>query len=69
MRQHSVLVCENQFLSREGLKSIINRHPFYEVGGEASTQEELEAKLPLKPYDLITIDVRREGNFGIKPYL
>jgi len=66
MRQHSVLVCENQFLSREGLKRIINRHPFYEVGGEASTQEELEAKLPLKPYDLITIDVRREGNFGIE---
>lgn len=66
MKQQAVLICENQFLSREGLKSIINRHPFYEVAGEASNNDELVAKLPLKPYDLITIDVTREGAFGIE---
>ena len=66
MRKHSVLVCESQFLSRQGIKSIVNKNPFYEVAGEVTSQEELEAKLNLGDYDIVTIDVAKDGKFGIE---
>ena len=66
MKKHSVLVCESQFLSREGIKSIVNKNPFYEVAGEATSQEELEAKLNLGTYDIVTIDVTQDGRFGLE---
>ncbi len=64
MKKHNVLICEPQYLSRIGLKSIINQHPKYSVVGEASTQEELEVKLKIKPYNIITIDITTDGEFG-----
>jgi len=66
MKELSVLVCEGQFLSRAGIKSIVDNHPFYQVSGEASSQEELEAKLALNQYDIVTIDVQNDGKFGIE---
>ena len=66
MKQNSVLVCESQFLSREGIKSIVNKNPFYSVKGEATTQEELEAKLNLFDYDIVTVDIEKEGRFDIE---
>lgn len=66
MKELSVLVCEGQFLSRAGIKSIIDKHPYYQVNGEATSQEELEAKLKLKPYDIVTIDVQEDGRFDIE---
>jgi len=38
----------------------------YEVLGEASTQEELEAKLALRQYDVVTIDITTDGEFGLE---
>jgi len=66
MKQQNVLVCEGQFLSREGIKSIIDKNPFYCVKGEASSQEELEAKLQLGEYDIVTIDIAKDGRFDIE---
>lgn len=65
MKEHSVLVCEGQFLSREGIKSIINKNPFYKVGAEASSQEELEARLNHAQYDIVTIDIAESGRFDV----
>lgn len=65
MKKHSVMVCEGQFLSREGLKSIISKNPFYLVTGEASSQDELEHKLSVAPTELVTIDVSKNGAFGL----
>ena len=66
MKQHSVLVCESQFLSREGIKSIVNKNPFYEVKGEATSQEELEIRLNREQFDIVTVDVAKEGRFDIE---
>jgi len=65
MKEQSVLVCESQYLSREGLKSIVGKHPHYKIAGEASNQEELEAKLKVHQCDNVTIDISKEGKFGI----
>lgn len=65
MKEKSVFVCESQYLSREGLKSIINKHPFYQVIGDASSNEELEAKLQSIKCESITIDVTKDGRFGL----
>ena len=65
MKEQSVLICESQYLSREGLKSLIGKHPFYKVAGEASSPEELEAKLKVHQCDNITIDITKEGAFSI----
>lgn len=65
MKEHTVLVCEGQYLSREGIKSIINKNPFYAVIGEATSQEELEAKLNINRYDIVTMDVSAEGRFDL----
>lgn len=66
MVKHPVLVCESQYLSRIGLKCIIQKHPQYDVLGEASSLEEMEAKLTLKPYEIITIDITTDGEFGLE---
>ena len=66
MNQQSVLVCEGQFLSREGIKSIVSKNPFYEVSGEATSLEELEARLNLQNFDIVTIDVSKGGRFDLE---
>ncbi len=65
MKKQSVLICDSQFLSRAGLKSIIDKSPFYSIIGEASTLEELEAKLRINKCDTVTIDVSKDGPLGI----
>jgi len=65
MKQYSVVICEAEFLCREGLKSIISNHPFYNISGEASTQIELQSLLENKPCDIITIDISAEGVFNL----
>ncbi len=66
MNEQTVLVCEGQFLSREGIKSIVNKNPFYTVKGEASSQEELEAKLNISSYDIVTMDIAKDGKFDLE---
>lgn len=66
MKEHTVLICETQFLSREGIKSIVNKNPFYVVKGEANSLEQLEAKLHLDTFDIVTLDVEKEGKFNLE---
>ena len=66
MNRSSVLVCETQFLSREGIKSIVNKNPFYEVKGEAVNQDQLEVKLHKDSFDIVTIDIAKDGRFDIE---
>lgn len=66
MKELSVLVCEGQFLSRAGIKSIIEKHPFYMVSGEATSQDELESKLKVHNFDIVTMDIQEDGRFDIE---
>ncbi len=65
MKKAKVLVCESNFLYREGLKTVIDRNPFYEAIHEALNSEDLENKLLNNKYDLVTIDFADEPAFGI----
>lgn len=66
MKEASVLICESEYLSRIGLKYIIDKNPFYQVTGEAASLDELEARLKQKEYDIITLDVSESGPFGFE---
>lgn len=66
MKKRSLLVCDSHFLCREGLKSVINKNPFYEVIDEACSQEELERKLQAGKYDIILLDYADERKFGLQ---
>lgn len=63
--KHKVLIADAQFLSRQGLKSMLMSKPFYEVIGEAKRHEELEHYLNNQPVDIVMIDYNQNGNFGI----
>lgn len=66
MKQLKVFVCESNFLWKEGIKSVINKNPFYEVIEEAGSQEELERKLQNVDCDIITLDYADETKFGLQ---
>ncbi len=63
MKKSSVLVCESQFLSRTGLKHIIDKNPFFSVEAEAHNFESLERILGEKKFDIITLDYTHDGEF------
>lgn len=65
MEKVKVLICESHFLSKEGLKSVVNRNPFFEVIAEAETQEELERKLANSKPEIVTIDYADDTRFGL----
>ncbi len=62
----NVFICETHYLSREGLKCIIGRHPFYNVVADASSFDELEHKLGIREYDIVTLDFQHDGEFGVE---
>ena len=64
MKEAKVLICEPQYLSRLGLRTIIDNHPFYTVGGEAKDQDELEKRLENNSFDVITLGYSNDGAFG-----
>ncbi len=66
MIKATVLVCETNYLCKEGLKAIINRSPFYSVTGEASSYLELDHKLKLNKFDIVTLDFQHEGEFDVE---
>ncbi|MFT4567979.1 MAG: DNA-binding NarL/FixJ family response regulator [Saprospiraceae bacterium] len=66
MKKSSVLICEAEFLCRAGLRNIIDSHPFYSITGVVSSYEELIAVIDKNKYDIITIDISREGEFGLQ---
>lgn len=65
MKKSEVLVCESNFLIKEGIKSVINKNPFFETVQEAKSHDDLEAKLSNGSYDIVTIDFADEPHFGL----
>lgn len=60
-----VLVCESNYLVKEGIKSVIDKYPYCEVIQEAKSHDDLETKLRLSKYDIITMDFSDEPHFGL----
>jgi DNA-binding NarL/FixJ family response regulator len=66
IKKHKVLVADAQFLSRQGLKSMLQQKPFYEVVGEVKRHDELEHFLNNHTVDVVVIDYNQNGNFGVE---
>ena len=64
MNKHKVVIADPEFLSRQGLKSMISSKPFYDVVGEVKRHEELEHILQTTQPDLVIIDYNHNGYFG-----
>jgi two-component system response regulator DevR len=65
MKKQRIVLVDDHELVRIGLKSLLERHPQFEVVGEAgSAREALEQVESLKP-DVVVMDIRLPGTSGI----
>ena len=66
MPKQKILLVDDHEVVRLGLKSLLERHPQFEVVGEAgSAREALEQVAALKP-DVVLMDIRLPGTSGIQ---
>ncbi len=66
MAKQKILLVDDHEVVRLGLKSLLERHPQFEVVGEAgSAREALEQVAALKP-DVVLMDIRLPGTSGIE---
>jgi two-component system response regulator DevR len=66
MSKHRILLVDDHEVVRLGLKSLLERHPQFEVVGEAgSAREAMEQVAALKP-DVVLMDIRLPGTSGIE---
>ncbi|HEY5984280.1 MAG TPA: response regulator transcription factor [Anaerolineales bacterium] len=66
MAKQKLLLVDDHEVVRLGLKSLLERHPQFEVVGEAgSAREALEQVAALKP-DVVLMDIRLPGTSGIE---
>ena len=66
MKKQRIILVDDHEVVRLGLKSLLDRHPQFEVVGEASsTREALEKTASLKP-DVVVMDIRLPGTSGIE---
>lgn len=66
MAKQKILLVDDHEVVRLGLKSLLERHPQFEVIGEAgSAREALEQVASLKP-DVVLMDIRLPGTSGIE---
>ena len=66
MAKQRILLVDDHEVVRLGLKSLLERHPQFDVVGEASTaREALEQVTALKP-DVVVMDIRLPGTSGIE---
>jgi len=66
MPKQKILLVDDHEVVRLGLKSLLERHPQFEVIGEAgSAREALEQVAALKP-DVVLMDIRLPGTSGIE---
>ena len=64
--KHSVIIIDDHPLVREGLKSVVNRHPLLEVVREADNVEEgYDLVREVKP-DLVLLDIILHGSSGLE---
>ena len=65
MSSLTILLVDDHEVVRLGLRSLLDRHPGFEVVGEASAEAEaVEKALELQP-DLILMDIRLAGGSGV----
>ncbi len=57
MAEHKIILADDHEILRAGLKSLINKEPFFKVVGEAGDGEELLSQLKLVKCDLIVMDL------------
>lgn len=66
MPKQKILLVDDHEVVRLGLKSLLERHPQFEVVGEASSaREAMEQVAVLKP-DVVLMDIRLPGTSGIE---
>jgi len=66
MSKQKILLVDDHEVVRLGLKSLLDRHPQFEVVGEAaSAREAMEQVSALKP-DVVLMDIRLPGTSGIE---
>lgn len=66
MSSLTILLVDDHEVVRLGLRSLLDRHPGFEVVGEASAEvEAVEKALELEP-DLILMDIRLAGGSGVE---
>jgi len=65
MKKQRIILVDDHEVVRLGLKSLLERHPMFDVVGEAgSAREALEQVAALKP-DVVVMDIRLPGTSGI----
>jgi len=66
MAKQRILLVDDHEVVRIGLKSLLARHPQFEIVGEAaSARESMEQTVALKP-DVVIMDIRLPGTSGIE---
>lgn len=66
MTKHRILLVDDHEVVRLGLKALLERHPHFEVVGEAATSREaIEMVSNIQP-DVVVMDVRLPGTSGIE---
>jgi two-component system, NarL family, response regulator DevR len=65
MKRQRILLVDDHEVVRLGLRALLDRHPDFEVVGEASTAEEAVIKTIDRRPDVVVMDIRMPGGTGI----
>ncbi|MFN8526738.1 MAG: response regulator transcription factor [Chloroflexota bacterium] len=66
MRDLRILLVDDHEVVRLGLKALLERHPRFEIVGEASTADEALARALVQKPDVVVMDIRLPGKSGIE---
>lgn len=61
-----VLIADDHAILRTGLKHILSDYPDIAVGGEASSGQEVLARVQAEPWDVVLLDMTMPGKSGIE---
>ncbi len=65
MNRQRILIVDDHEVVRLGLRALLDRHPDFEVVGEASTADEAVIKTLDRRPDVVVMDIRLPGGSGI----
>lgn len=66
MAKQRIILVDDHEVVRLGLKSLLDRHPQFEVIGEASNAREAIEQVALLTPDVVVMDIRMPGSSGIE---
>src|SRR4030065_84480 len=66
MTKQRILLVDDHEVVRLGLKSLLDRHPNFEVVAEASTAREAVERVSTHAPDVVVMDIRLPGGAGIE---